>query len=86
MLFGLTNVPTIFQHMMNDIFEEYLDHFVVIYLDDILIYFKNEEEHKYHVCLVLEKLRELKIEFLDYIISSNGISMDEKKIKLLWIG
>jgi hypothetical protein len=58
MPFGLTNAPTVFQYMMNDNFREYLDHFVVIYLDDILIYSKNEEEHKHHVCLVLEKLRE----------------------------
>ena len=58
MPFGLTNAPAVCQHMMNDIFREYLDHFVVIYLDDILIYSKNEEEHKHHVHLVLEKLRE----------------------------
>jgi hypothetical protein len=42
MPFGLTNAPAVFQHMMNDTFREYLDHFVVIYLDDILNYFKNE--------------------------------------------
>jgi hypothetical protein len=52
----LTNAPAFFQHMMNDIFWDYLDHFVVIYLDDILIYSKNEEEHKHHVRVVLEKL------------------------------
>jgi hypothetical protein len=56
MPFGLTNTPIVFQHMMNDIFWEYLDHFVVIYLDDILIYSKNEEEHNHHVCCVLSKL------------------------------
>jgi hypothetical protein len=56
MPFGLTNVPTIFQHMMNDIFREYLDYFVVIYLDNILIYSKNEEEHEHHVRLVSERL------------------------------
>jgi hypothetical protein len=54
MPFGLTNKPVVFQHMMNDIFWEYLDYFVVIYLDDILIYSKNEEEHKHHVRLILE--------------------------------
>jgi hypothetical protein len=58
MPFGLTNTPAVFQYMMNDIFQEYLDHFVVIYLDDILIYSKNEEEHEHHVRLVLEKLQE----------------------------
>jgi hypothetical protein len=45
-----------FQHMMNDIFREYLDDFVVIYLDDILIFSKNEEDHENHVRLVLSKL------------------------------
>jgi hypothetical protein len=55
---GLTNVPAVFKYMMNDIFQKYLDHFVVIYLDDILIYSKNEEKHKHHVHLVFEKLRE----------------------------
>jgi hypothetical protein len=44
--------------MMNDIFWEYLDHFVVIYLNDILIYSKNEEEYKHHVRLILGKLQE----------------------------
>ena len=58
MAFGLTNAPAIFQDMMHDIFRKYLDHFVVIYLDDILIYSKNEKEHKHHVHLVLEELRE----------------------------
>jgi hypothetical protein len=56
MPFGLTNAPAVFQYMMNDIFREYLDHFVDIYLDDILIHSKNEEEHELHVCLVIEKL------------------------------
>jgi hypothetical protein len=48
MPFELTNAPVVFQHMMNDIFREYLDHFVVIYFDDILIYYKNKEEHNHH--------------------------------------
>ena len=56
MPFGLTNAPAVFQHMMNDIFREHLDDFVVIYLDDILIFSKNEEEYEKHVRLVLEKL------------------------------
>ena len=56
MPFGLTNALAVFQHMMNDIFQEYLDHFVVINLNDIPIYTKNEEEYKHHVRLVLENI------------------------------
>src|SRR3954468_14172695 len=58
MSFGLTNAPATFSRLMNLIFMEYLDKFVVIYLDDILIYPKNEEEHTEHLMLVLMKLRE----------------------------
>jgi hypothetical protein len=58
MPFGLTNALAIFQHMMNDILWKYLNHFVFIYLDDILIYSKNEKEHEHHIHLVLEKLQE----------------------------
>ncbi len=95
MPFGLTNAPAIFQHLMNDIFREYLDDFVVCYLDDILIFSKNEEDHINHVRLVLEKLRtaglyakmekcvfhQPQVEFLGYIISGKGLSMDPKKIQ-----
>jgi hypothetical protein len=95
MPFGLTNAPAIFQHLMNDVFREYLDRFVVCYLDDILIYSKNVEEHEEHVKLVLQKLREKglyakaekcafhqpKVEFLGYIISSEGLMMDPKKVQ-----
>ena len=49
MPFGLTNALAVFQHMMNDIFWEYLDDFVVIYLDDILVFSKNKKEHEKHV-------------------------------------
>ena len=97
MPFGLTNAPIVFQHMMNDIFQEYLDHFVVIYLDDILIFSPNMAEHTHQVQLVLAKLWEhglyaksekcefdrTSIEFLGYIISPNGITMDMKKVSVI---
>jgi hypothetical protein len=56
--FGLTNAPTIFMHLMNGIFRNYLDKFVIVFLDDILVYSKSEEEHEHHVRLVLQVLRE----------------------------
>jgi hypothetical protein len=56
MPFGLTNAPAVFQHLMNDIFREYMDEFVVVYLDDILIFSKNQENHDKHVRLVLATL------------------------------
>ena len=58
MSFGMTNAPAYFMHMMNKVFMEFLDKFVMVFIDDILVYSKNEEEHKEHLCLVLEKLRE----------------------------
>src|SRR3954463_13948166 len=58
MSFGLTIAPATFSRFMNSIFMEYLDKFVVVYLDDILIYSKNKEEHTQHLRLVLMKLRE----------------------------
>ncbi len=93
MPFGLTNTPIIFQHLMNDVFCEYLDDFVVCYIDDIFIFSKNMADHEHHVRLVLEKLQEVghnaklekcefhqsKMGFLGYIISRGDICMDPCK-------
>jgi hypothetical protein len=57
MSFGLTNAPTYFMYLMNKVFMEYLDRFVVVFIDDILIFSKTMEEHEDHLRLVLEKLR-----------------------------
>jgi hypothetical protein len=58
MSFGLTNAPAYFMYLMNKVFMEYLDKFVIVFIDDILIFSKNEEEHDEHLRLVLQKLRE----------------------------
>ena len=94
MPFGLTNAPATFQHLMNDIFHDLLDHFVVIYLDDILIFSKNPREHTEHVRLVLQRLQEnglyvklekctfdsSSVEFLGFEVSQQGINMNKHKI------
>jgi hypothetical protein len=58
MLFGLTNAPAYFMNLMNKVFMEYLDRFVVVFIDDILIYSKSESDHEEHLILVLQKLRD----------------------------
>jgi hypothetical protein len=56
MSFGLTNVPAYFMHLMNTVFMEYLDKFVVVFIDDILVYSRSEEEHEENLRMVLQKL------------------------------
>jgi hypothetical protein len=56
MSFGLTNVPAYFMYLMNKVFMEYLDKFIVVFIDDILVFSKTEEEHEKHIRMVLEKL------------------------------
>jgi hypothetical protein len=58
MSFGLTNTPSYFMNLMNKVFMEYLDRFVVVFIDDILIYSNSESEHEEHLRLVLQKLRD----------------------------
>jgi hypothetical protein len=95
--FGLTNAPIVFMSLMNDIFGKYLDHFVQVFLDEILIYSKNEREHEEHLRVVLSCLRENKlygklskcslfqkeIHYLGHIISGEGISFDPEKVKAI---
>jgi hypothetical protein len=61
MSFGLTNARAYFMYVMNKVFMEYLDKFVVVFIDDILVYSRSEEEHEGHLCLVLQKLRDHKL-------------------------
>jgi hypothetical protein len=58
MPFGLTNAPAYFMYLMNKVFMEYLDKFMVVFIDDILIYSKDEEDHEKHLHLVLQKQRD----------------------------
>lgn len=93
--FGLCNAPATFMNLMNSIMHEYLDKFVIVFLDDILIYSKTLEEHEKHLEQVLMKLREQKlygklsktelvkeeVGFLGHIVNKDGLSVDPEKIK-----
>ena len=94
MPFGLTNAPTAFMDLMNRVFHEYLDEFVIVFVDDILIYSDNEELHEKNLRMALEILRKNKLYakfskcefwikevlFLGHIISSKGVSVDPAKV------
>jgi hypothetical protein len=95
MSFGLTNAPAYLMYMMNKVFTEYLDKFIGVFIDDILVYSRSEEEHEGHLHLVLQKLRDHKlytklskyefwlkqVAFLGHVISKGGISMDPSKVQ-----
>jgi len=95
MPFGLCNTPGTFQHYMHDVFRDFLDKFLVIYLDDFLVYSDNLKEHQKHVRLVLERLWEAglylkpskcefhreEVEFLGFIVGKNGVWMDPTKVE-----
>jgi Reverse transcriptase (RNA-dependent DNA polymerase) len=61
MPFGLTNVPSTFQALINEAFRDYVANFILVYLDDVLIFSRSEEEHKHHVEMVLQRLRDEKL-------------------------
>ena len=95
MPFGLTNAPAAFMDLMNRVFRPYLDQFVIVFIDDILVYSKTWEEHEQHLRIVLQTLREhqlyakkekcdfwlTEVKFLGHVISGQGISVDPAKIE-----
>ncbi|WVZ49541.1 hypothetical protein U9M48_000889 [Paspalum notatum var. saurae] len=99
MSFGLTNAPAFFMYMMNSVFMNELDKFVVVFIDDILVYSKSEEEHEEHLRTVLTRLREhqlyakfskstfwlREVSFLGHILSEKGVAVDPSKVEdYLW--
>ena len=92
--FGLTNAPTYFMYLMNSVFMPEFDKFVVVFINDILIYSENEADHVEHLRIILSRLREhklyakfskcefwlSKVPFLDHILSRDGISVDPSKV------
>nr|GEX72187.1 putative reverse transcriptase domain, aspartic peptidase domain protein [Tanacetum cinerariifolium] len=97
MPFGLTNPPAVFMDLMNHIFHEYLDKFVIMFIDDILVYSKTKEEHEEQFRIVLGTLRQKKlyakflkcefwlgqVAFLGHIMSADGITMDPVKVEAI---
>jgi hypothetical protein len=95
--FGLSNTPVVFMCLMNGVFRDYLDKFVIVFLDDILVYSKSEEEHDQHLRMVLQVLREhqlyaklrkcsfyqRQIHYLGHIISEEGIVVDPEKVEAI---
>ena len=97
MPFGLTNAPSTFMRLMNEVLKKFLGKFVIVYLDDILIFKKTLDEHLLHIRRVLERLREEKmlinlkkcsfvkreLVYLGFVISSEGLKMDLEKVKAI---
>ena len=95
MPFGLTNAPAAFMDLMHRIFQPYLDQFIIVFVDDILIYSQSEWEHEYHLRIVLQLLRDhqlyaklskcefwlTEVRFLGHVVSASGVSVDPKKVE-----
>jgi hypothetical protein len=100
MLIGLSNAPAYFMNLMNKMFMEYLDRFAVVFIDDILIYSKNDSDHEEHLRMVLQKLRDNQlyakyskcefwldeIPFIGHIIYKGGISVDLARVTTIVVG
>ena len=99
MPFGLMNAPTTFMDLMHRIFQPYLDQFVVVFVDDILIYSQSEEEHEDYLGIVLQALRDhqlyakinkcefwlIEVKFLGHVILASSVSVDPDKVKVIMI-
>ncbi|GKF78058.1 putative reverse transcriptase domain-containing protein, partial [Tanacetum coccineum] len=95
MPFGLTNAPAVFMDLMNRVFHEFLDKFVIVFIDDILIFSKSNEEHEDHLRTVIQILRQeklyakfskckfwlSKVVFLGHVVPAKGITMDPAKVE-----
>ena len=101
MPFGLTNAPAVFMDLMNRVCRPYLDQFVIVFIDDILIYSKSKSDHESHLCLILELLRKEQlyakfskcefwlneVQFLGHVVNDKGIHVDPTKIEAVksWV-
>ena len=97
MSFGLTNAPAAFMDLMNGVFKKYLDKFVIVFIDDILIYSKTEEDHAEHLRITLEILMKERlyakfskcefwlreVQFLGHVVNHEGIKVDPAKIEAI---
>ncbi|KAL0560426.1 hypothetical protein IC582_000831 [Cucumis melo] len=97
MSFGLTNASAVFMDLMNRVFKDFLDTFIIVFIDDIFVYSKTEAEHEEHLHQVLETLRAnklyakfskckfwmKKVSLLGHIVSSEGVSVDPEKIEVV---
>ena len=97
MSFGLMNAPTTFMDLMNKVFHPYLDQFLIVFIDDILVYSKNVEEHVFHLQIIQQTLRDRRlyakfskcelwlneVVFLGHVVFGNDIFMDLRKVKAI---
>ncbi|KAK9091791.1 hypothetical protein Sjap_024968 [Stephania japonica] len=97
MPFGLTNAPAMFMDLMHRVFKPYLDHFVIVFIDDIMIYSKTQEEHSHHLRVTLQTLKDNRlyaklskcefwiseVKFLGHVVNAEGISVDSSKVEAI---